>query len=77
MIIAINCFDAMSVASYDSGYDHGYFQTPSHVIAAGIGLSVLDIVSVLLRFAARKKQRQPIKADDWLLVPATVCALTY
>lgn len=62
----------MSAGSYDSGYDHGYFQTPSHVIAAGIGLPLLDIAAVLLRFAARKKQRQSLKADDWLLIPATV-----
>ncbi|KAI0532350.1 hypothetical protein GGR58DRAFT_490582 [Xylaria digitata] len=65
----------MLIDSYDSGYDHGYFQTPGHVIAAGIGLSVLDIISVLLRFAARKKQKQPLKADDWLLVPATLFTL--
>ncbi|KAI0202317.1 hypothetical protein F4808DRAFT_421182 [Astrocystis sublimbata] len=65
----------MADGSYDSGYDHGYFQTPSHVVAAGIGLSFLDIVSVMLRFAARKKQRQPIKADDWLLIPATLLTL--
>ncbi|KAI0813187.1 hypothetical protein GGR55DRAFT_561588 [Xylaria sp. FL0064] len=65
----------MSSADYDSGYDHGYFQTPSHVVAAGIGLSVLDIICVSLRFAARRKQRQPLKADDWLLVPATLFTL--
>jgi hypothetical protein len=63
----------MPADNYDTGYDHGYFQTPSHVVAAGIGLPILDIVFVLLRFAARKKQRQPLRADDWLLVPATVC----
>ncbi|KAI1868448.1 uncharacterized protein JN550_006364 [Neoarthrinium moseri] len=53
-------------------FDTGYWTTPSHVIAAGIGLSILDIAFVSLRFAARKKQRQPLKADDWLLVPATL-----
>lgn len=63
----------MSDDSYDTGYDHGYWQTPGHVVAAGIGLSFLDIVAVAMRFAARKSQRQPLKADDWLLVPATVC----
>ncbi|KAI1849070.1 hypothetical protein JX266_005031 [Neoarthrinium moseri] len=56
---------------FNISFDTGYWTTPSHVIAAGIGLSVLDIAFVSLRFAARKKQRQPLKADDWLLVPAT------
>ncbi|KAI0521993.1 hypothetical protein F5B22DRAFT_643574 [Xylaria bambusicola] len=65
----------MSTDSYDSGYDHGYFQTPPHVIAAGIGLPTLNIVSIFLRFLARKKQKQPLKADDWLLVPATLLNL--
>ena len=65
-------FKAMSTDTYDIGYDHGYFQTLAHVIAAGVGLSVLDIVSVSLRFLARRKQKQPLKVEDWLLVPATV-----
>lgn len=30
---------------------------------------------MLLRFAARKKQRQPLKADDWFLVPATLLTI--
>ncbi|KAI1171479.1 hypothetical protein F4777DRAFT_53726 [Nemania sp. FL0916] len=56
-------------------YDRGYFQTPGHVIAAGIGLSVLDILALGLRFVARRRQQQPLKADDWLLVPATLLTL--
>lgn len=57
--------------------DKGYWVTPSHTIAAGVGLSVLDIVAVSLRFVARRKQRQPLKADDWFMVPATVCKCAY
>ncbi|KAI6083842.1 hypothetical protein F4821DRAFT_182915 [Hypoxylon rubiginosum] len=65
----------MSDDSYDTGYDHGYWQTPGHVVGAGIGLAFLDIVAVAMRFAARKSQRQPLKADDWLLIPATLITL--
>lgn len=49
-----------------------YYQTPGHVIAAGMVLSALDIVAVILRFKARREGKQPLKADDWLLLPATV-----
>ena len=49
-----------------------YYQTPGHVIAAGIALSLLDIAVVSMRFASRIKSKQSLKADDWLLLPATV-----
>ncbi|KAI1376200.1 hypothetical protein F4677DRAFT_419169 [Hypoxylon crocopeplum] len=49
-----------------------YYDSPGHVIAAGIVLSVVDIVSVSLRFWARKKQREALKADDWLMIPASL-----
>lgn len=50
-----------------------YYQTPGHVIAAGIALSLLDILVVAFRFKARRGAKQPLKTDDWLLLPATVC----
>ncbi|KAI1643734.1 uncharacterized protein F4817DRAFT_348821 [Daldinia loculata] len=49
-----------------------YYQTPGHVIAAGMVLSLVDILAVMLRFMMRKKERQPLKPDDWLLLPATL-----
>lgn len=49
-----------------------YYMSPGHVIAAAVALSVVDIVAVALRFWTRKIQRQPPKADDWLMIPATV-----
>jgi hypothetical protein len=52
--------------------DQGPWTTPSHVLAAAIGLSALDIAAVTLRFIIRKKKKQPIKADDWLIIPAMV-----
>jgi hypothetical protein len=55
-----------------SNAEQYYYQTPGHVIAAGVVLSLMDILAVLLRFRARKVGKQPLKADDWLLVPATV-----
>ncbi|KAI0883286.1 uncharacterized protein GGS22DRAFT_38276 [Annulohypoxylon maeteangense] len=55
-----------------AGDDAAYYMRPGHVVAAAIALSVVDIVAVTLRFWARKVQRQPPKADDWLMIPATV-----
>ncbi|KAI2638329.1 hypothetical protein GGS21DRAFT_488405 [Xylaria nigripes] len=49
-----------------------YITEPGYVIAAAILLSVLDIIAVSLRFGARKKQREALKADDWLMLPATI-----
>ncbi|XXH03066.1 hypothetical protein Hte_009456 [Hypoxylon texense] len=49
-----------------------YYQTPGHVIAAGIVLSIVDIVALVLRFWTRKKQHEPLKMDDWLIIPATL-----
>ncbi|OTB01758.1 hypothetical protein M426DRAFT_211617 [Hypoxylon sp. CI-4A] len=49
-----------------------YYMEPSHVIAVSIALSVVDIIAVALRVWARKIQNQPLKADDWLMIPATL-----
>ena len=51
-----------------------YYQTPGHVIAAGIVLSLVPIIAVAVRFTTRTKGKQSLKADDWLLLTATVCA---
>ncbi|KAI1747284.1 hypothetical protein F4782DRAFT_521660 [Xylaria castorea] len=56
-------------------FETGYWCTPAHVIAAAIGLTILDITFVTLRFVARKKQRQTLKVDDWIVVPATLFTL--
>ncbi|KAI2465644.1 hypothetical protein F4781DRAFT_408416 [Annulohypoxylon bovei var. microspora] len=55
-----------------AGDDRAYYMRPDHVVAAAIALSVVDIIAVALRFWARKIQRQPPKADDWLMIPATM-----
>lgn len=49
-----------------------YYETAPHVIAASIALPIVDIFAVALKFRVRRIQRQPFKADDWCLVPATV-----
>jgi hypothetical protein len=49
-----------------------YYEIAGHNIAAGVVLSVVDIFTVALKFWTRRIQRQPLKADDWFLVPATV-----
>jgi hypothetical protein len=52
-----------------------YWTEPSNFIGAAVGLSVLDIASTAARFLARVKQRQPLKADDWLMIPAAACTV--
>lgn len=49
-----------------------YYETAPHVIAASISLLIVDILAVSLKFWVRHTAKQPLKADDWLLVPATV-----
>ncbi|KAI0185279.1 plasma membrane protein Pth11-like protein [Xylaria flabelliformis] len=49
-----------------------YITEPGYVISAAILLSILDIIAVALRFWARTKYREAIKADDWLMLPATI-----
>ena len=36
-------------------------------------LTGLSITSVGLRFYARKLQKLPLMADDWVVIPAVVC----
>ncbi|KAK4224045.1 hypothetical protein QBC38DRAFT_486304 [Podospora fimiseda] len=52
-----------------------YFQTPGHVVAAGVVLSLVDIIAVTLRIWARKRQRQPLRWDDWFIIPAMLLAI--
>ncbi|KAK4169820.1 plasma membrane protein Pth11-like protein [Cladorrhinum sp. PSN259] len=47
-----------------------YYQTPGHVVAAGVVLSLVDITAVSLRVLARKKQKQAFRWDDWFIIPA-------
>lgn len=49
-----------------------HYETAAHVIAASVALPVVDILAVALKFKVRRIQKQPLKADDWSLVPATV-----
>ncbi|KAI0002685.1 plasma membrane protein Pth11-like protein [Xylariaceae sp. FL0662B] len=49
-----------------------YYEKPSHLIAAGVALSVVDIIAVGCRFWLRQQHKLPLKLDDWLMVPATL-----
>ncbi|KAF5126339.1 hypothetical protein E5D57_011036 [Metarhizium anisopliae] len=49
-----------------------YYQTPGHNIAAGVVLSSMVLIVVGARFWTRLWYRQGIKADDLLIIPATV-----
>ncbi|KAI1092309.1 hypothetical protein F5B19DRAFT_212123 [Rostrohypoxylon terebratum] len=49
-----------------------YYMRPEQMVAAAIALSIVDILAVAFRFWARKMQKEPPKADDWLVIPATL-----
>lgn len=49
-----------------------YFETPGHVIAASIVVPVIDILALAIRFHLRRKLKHGLKADDWLILLATV-----
>lgn len=49
-----------------------YYEEPAYVIAGGSILPFFAIVVTALRLRIRIQQRQPLKADDWLVLPATV-----
>ncbi|KAH8896284.1 hypothetical protein GQ53DRAFT_819402 [Thozetella sp. PMI_491] len=47
-----------------------YFETPGHLVAAAVAFPIAGIVAALLRVQARKTQKQPLKADDWFILPS-------
>lgn len=51
-----------------------YYEEPDYVIAGGSVLPVMAIIVTGLRMYFRNTQRQPLKADDWLVFPAVVRA---
>lgn len=50
-----------------------YVTRPGFFVSAAMLLPLLDVIAVVLRFRARTKQREALKLDDWLMIPATVC----
>lgn len=51
-----------------------YYEYPECVIAGGSVLLAFAVAVTALRLHLRIKQRQPLKADDWLVLPAAVRA---
>jgi hypothetical protein len=51
-----------------------YYQRAPHVLAAAIILPFFSIVAVGLRMLARRRQKQHLHADDWLVIVALVCS---
>lgn len=51
-----------------------YYEEPAYVIAGGSVLPFFALIVTALRLHFRIKQRQPLKADDWLVFPAMVRA---
>ncbi|KAI4262520.1 MAG: hypothetical protein L6R42_002306 [Xanthoria sp. 1 TBL-2021] len=47
-------------------------KNPSSVVAVGVVMPALGIATVVLRFYTRRKMRNQILLDDWLLLPALV-----
>lgn len=45
---------------------------PSSVVAVGVVMPALGIATVVLRFYTRRRMRNQILVDDWLLLPALV-----
>lgn len=52
-----------------------YYQTPGHFLAAAVTFLVLDIAAITLRFVARRRLKQALKADDWLMFLGTVSVI--
>ncbi|KAI0975161.1 plasma membrane protein Pth11-like protein [Xylaria arbuscula] len=52
-----------------------YFETPGHVIAASIVVPLLDLLALAIRFHIRRKLKHGLKADDWLILLATVLTI--
>ncbi len=43
------------------------------ILALGITLPIISILSVILRFEARRVKRVYLGADDWTILAALVC----
>ena len=52
-----------------------YIRSPATIIAIAVLLPVLDIIAVAMRFITRRVQRLQLQTDDWLTLPALVCAV--
>lgn len=51
-----------------------YYDQPAYVVAGASILGFIAILATVLRIHVRLQQKQPFKADDWLLIPAAVRA---
>lgn len=51
-----------------------YYDQPACVVTGASILGIIAILVTALRVQVRIKQKQPFKADDWLVLPAVVCA---
>ena len=47
---------------------------PASVIAIGAVMPTVGALAVALRFHVRRKYRQSMLVDDWILIPAAVCS---
>ena len=48
---------------------------PASIIAVGAVMPALGIVAVALRFYCRRRNRNPLQIDDWILIPALLLTI--
>ena len=69
-------FSPLSQFSFTS-FVMEYYQKLWSVVSVAITLPIVDIAAVLLQFYTRKRQRQSIRIDDWLIIPALVSNMSH
>ncbi|KAK4210370.1 hypothetical protein QBC37DRAFT_377085 [Rhypophila decipiens] len=52
-----------------------YYQMPGHFVAAAVTFLILDLSAITLRFVARRRLKQALRADDWFMLLGTVFSL--
>jgi hypothetical protein len=62
----------MNEAARRDGVATHYYQSAGYNLTLFGVLMVVDVIALALRMLARRKQKQSLKADDWLTVPALI-----
>lgn len=55
---------------------HGLGVNGPAIIGTGVAFTVLTVSGVALRFVSKRLARNPVGADDWLLLFALLCYFT-
>lgn len=68
--LSLNLRLCLACSNANMGYD-----SPASTIAVCVLLPVIALITIALRFFARRVQRAPVKLDDLLVLPALVSAI--